>query len=136
MVWNWQPNGSMKIWSLRTNKTWIHPRYNTMTWLQHLGFNEMLGEKARWKLHTDAGCYLEQIQEIASYKTATVWPLTSHLTNHPSKTCKTSWTLVTVSNGLLHIDTPLLADQLKHTFISSVRTLNAVLSDGEWQRER
>ena len=51
--------------------------------------NEMIGEKARWKLYQEAACYLEQILEAAPYKTAAVRPLTTYLTNHPSKTNKT-----------------------------------------------
>ena len=39
------------------------------------------------KLHKDAACCFEQILEAAPYKTA-VQPLTSHLTNHSSKTKK------------------------------------------------
>ena len=61
----------------------------TTIWLYHLDFKEMSGEKARCALHKDATCCFEQILEAASYKTATVQPLTSHLTNHPSKTSKT-----------------------------------------------
>ena len=50
--------------------------------------NKTLGEKARWELHKDAACYFESILEASHYKTAVVWPLTSHLTNHPRETSK------------------------------------------------
>ena len=33
----------------------------------------------------------EQIQEATSHKTASARPLSSHLTNHPSKMNKTCW---------------------------------------------
>ena len=39
-----------------------------------------------YEQNKDAACYFEQILEAAPYKTAAVPPLTSHLTNHPSKT--------------------------------------------------
>ena len=48
----------------------------------------MFREKARWGLHKDAVCSSEEILEVATEKTATVWLLTSHLTNYPSKTNK------------------------------------------------
>ena len=43
------------------------------------------------ELHKDAVCCFEQILVAAPYKTAAVWPLASHLTNYPSKTC---WALL------------------------------------------
>ena len=47
-----------------------------------------------WELHKDAVCCHEQILEAALHETATVWPLTYHLTNHPSMTNKTCWALL------------------------------------------
>ena len=47
--------------------------------------------KIIWVLHNDAMYGFEQKLATAPYKTAAVWPLTSHLTNHPSKTC---WSLL------------------------------------------
>ena len=44
--------------------------------------------------HKDAVYYFEWVPEAASHKTAAVWPLTSHLTNHPSKTNRTCWALL------------------------------------------
>ena len=39
--------------------------------------NERLGEKARWELHKDAVCIINQILKVALYKTAAVQPLVS-----------------------------------------------------------
>ena len=64
------------------------------------------------------------MQETAPYKAATVQPFTSHLTNHPSKMSKTCFTLI--SDILQHMDTPVLADWQKLTFISSVWALSAI----------
>ena len=50
---------------------------------------ETLGEKATWELHKDDGICFEQILKEAPNKTADLRPLTSHLTNHPSKTSQT-----------------------------------------------
>ena len=52
-------------------------------------FNKIHGEKARWELHKDTMCCFEQNLEAMTHRTAAVKPLTSHLTNHPSKTNKT-----------------------------------------------
>ena len=51
--------------------------------------NKMHREKARWELQKNATSYLEHILEAALYRTIAVQPLTSHLTNHPSKMNKT-----------------------------------------------
>ena len=59
--------------------------------VMYLNFNETSGEKAGWEPHEYAACYFEQILEIALHETATIRPLTSHLTNHTSisnKTCR------------------------------------------------
>ena len=53
--------------------------------MHHIDPNQTHGEKARWKLHKNAACCFEQILEAMPRKTATVRPLTSHHTNHPSK---------------------------------------------------
>ena len=44
-------------------------------------------------MRTTQGCCMlfKQILEAASHKKATVWPLTSLLTNHPTKMTKTCW---------------------------------------------
>ena len=81
-------------------------------------------------------CRYEQIPEATPYKAAILRPLTSHLTDPLRKTRKNllataskvrTNTWVTFSYGLLHMDTPLLADKQTFTFISSVLTLDAVL---------
>ena len=46
-------------------------------------------EKARWELHKNIVCCLEQILEVIFHKSAAVWVTASHLKNHPSKTNKT-----------------------------------------------
>ena len=53
--------------------------------------------------------------EAAPYKTAAVWQLTFHYTNHMLGTFGEARTkmLVTFTNGLLYINTPMLADQQK-----------------------
>ena len=55
---------------------------STIVWLHRLSFDEMPGEKARWKLHKDTACCFEQILEVTYYKTATEWLLTFDLKVH------------------------------------------------------
>ena len=52
----------------------------------YLTLKKCLIKKAWWELHKDAVCYFERILEEAPYKTGDKQPLTSQLTNHPSKT--------------------------------------------------
>ena len=47
----------------------------------------MIDLKLPQKLYMDAACCSEQILEAGPQKTAAIWPLTSHLTNNPSKIC-------------------------------------------------
>ena len=63
---------------------------STIVWLQHLDFNRVPGEKARWELHKDAVCCFEQILETTPNKTPTPTP---HL-NYLSKIDKTCWILL------------------------------------------
>ena len=58
---------------------------STTVWLHHLNPNETIQEKARWELNKAAACSFEQILVTAPYKIVVVWPLISHLTNHPHK---------------------------------------------------
>ena len=58
---------------------------DSQCWLHHVGFSQMIGEKARWELHKNAAYSFEKFLEAAPHKTAAVRPLISHLTNHPSK---------------------------------------------------
>ena len=51
--------------------------------------NKTHRDKARWELHKNVKCCLEQILEAIPHKTAAIWPPTSHLSNPPSKTDKT-----------------------------------------------
>ena len=59
--------------------------------MHQMDSNETHGEKARLKLRKNITRWYEQILEEAPHKTVVVWPLTSHLTNHHSKTNKTWW---------------------------------------------
>ena len=55
--------------------------------------NKTHREKATWELHKNSMSLLEQILEATHHKITVVWPLTSHLKSHPSKTkrtCRTS----------------------------------------------
>ena len=47
--------------------------------------NKMHGENTKWELHKNAICCFEHILDATSDKTATIWPLASHLKNHLSK---------------------------------------------------
>ena len=49
-----------------------------------------LKRKLNGKLYKNAACCLAQILKAAPYKTASVWPFTSHLINYPSKTYLTN----------------------------------------------
>ena len=96
---------------------------STTVWLHY--FNEMPGEKARLEIYKGAACCFEQILGTALYKTAVVWPLISHLTNHSNKTSKTCWGLL-VDYGFLHMETPVISNQKRLTLISCVWTLDAI----------
>ena len=54
----------------------------------------MPGEKSRCELYKYAACCFKHIPEEAPFKTAIIWSLTSHLTNHLSKTNQTHWVLL------------------------------------------
>ena len=70
-----------------------------------------LKEKTRFR---DDACCFKQILEIASNKTVAVRPFTSHLANHSIKTKKIWRALMeTFFCKLLHMDTPIIADQQK-----------------------
>ena len=74
----------------------------------------------------------EQILEATPYKTAAVWPLTSHLMNHPSKINKTLLVTaveVRTSHKLQWtstMDTLVLADWQKLTFIIFLWILDTI----------
>ena len=53
--------------------------------MQDQDSNEKHKEKSRWELYKNATYWFKQILETASYKTATVRPLTIHLINYPIK---------------------------------------------------
>ena len=86
-LWNWLTisHTLVAISHLWWNKTEILLNcscVNPIVWLHLLDLDKVLLEKARWVLHKDAMCCLEQILEAVLYKTALVPPLASHLTNH------------------------------------------------------
>ena len=87
-------------------------------------------EKARLELHKNATCYFEPIIEVVPNKTVVIWSFMSDLIKPTRKMNKTCWAWfekeAVFSYGLLHMDTLVLADQQKLTFISSVWTLDAV----------
>ena len=56
--------------------------------MHHHYANETHKEKAIWELHKNVMCCFEQILEATPHKTLAIRPLTSHLTNYPSKTNK------------------------------------------------
>ena len=57
--------------------------------LQQSDFNGTPYEKVKLEPCKDAVFCFELILIAVAYKTAAVWPHTSHLINHPSKTSKT-----------------------------------------------
>ena len=64
------------------------------------------------------------MQEAAPYKTVGIWSLASQLTNHPSKTNKTCWTLLK-KQGKTH-DILLWTPTHGPTSVGFVQTLDAV----------
>ena len=73
---------------------------------------------------------LISVLEAAPYKTAAVWPLTSHLINHQTKTSKTCCPLLAKWRWIYEqrspMNTPVLADLQKLIFISCVQTLDTI----------
>ena len=57
--------------------------------MHHMDTDKTYREKARWEQHKNTKSYREQILEATPHETTAVWPLTSHLRNHPSKMNKT-----------------------------------------------
>ena len=116
-------------------------------WGSHLRDQAVEREKLRWELHKNAKSYFEWILKTTSHKTAAVRPLTSNLTNYPSKTNKTYKTLL-VRQGNTYtwrsFKVPYtwmclcLADQQELTDIRFVWTLYVVWKTCQegWVRER
>ena len=76
------------------NKAGFLPSYYciiTTVWMHYMNPNV---KKARRKLSKNARRCSEQILEATLHKTAAAGPLTSHLTNHTSKTKKACWPLL------------------------------------------
>ena len=97
----------------------------TTVWMHRVNSNETHGKEQDRN-------YSRMVLAVSnkSWKLQTVRPLTTHLTSHPSQTNKTFWYCTwrkdEVISGLLHIDAARLTDQEGLTYISSVRTLDAV----------
>ena len=63
-------------------------------WQHHMDPNKALGEKARWDLHKNVACCLEQILEAVSHKKIAVQTLAFNYTKHLGEANKTCWTLL------------------------------------------
>ena len=86
--------------------------------MHHLDAYKTHGEKARWDFLKNVTCWFEQILEAAIHKTAHVCPLTpisqtiqdeQDMLGSADKVRTIS--LAMISYGLLHMDTPVLANQ-------------------------
>ena len=85
--------------TLKTKTFWCKSNWcyhvSTIVWLHNLKFKKVLGEKNLMGI--TQGCWrlfwtnLGSNTPHGSNRTAAVQPLTSHLTNHPSKMSKTCW---------------------------------------------
>ena len=87
----------MEVWFIQWNKTGFFPSYDcvsTTVWMHHRDRNRMHEEKTAWELHKNPTSCSEQIPEVASHKTAAVWPHTFHLKTHPGKMNKTCGALL------------------------------------------
>ena len=71
------------------NSSCVH----TTIQMHHIEITKKDREKAKWELHKNPACSLEQMQEVTLHKTAPVRPPASHLTNPLCKTNKTYGTL-------------------------------------------
>ena len=69
--------------------------------LHHLDFNEMIGEKATWKIYKETA--LSKSWKQHCHKAAAVQTLTFYLTNHPNKMNKICW----INKDKLKTDIPL-----------------------------
>ena len=119
------------------NKTGILPNcscVSTTVWLLNMDFNKTLEEKVRLELYKYDACCSEQVQEAAPHRTVAIGPHTANLTNYPrkmNKICwsqleKQEWTYKQDSLVDYYTDTQVLANQQKLTYISCVRTLDAM----------
>ena len=100
----------LKIHSIRKNKTVFLPGRgcgNTTAYDMDANGTDQ-EKKARWELHKNAKCCFEQILKVRLHKRATIGPLTSYLTNHPSK--RSRYELV---SDVLYVDTPVSAGKQK-----------------------
>ena len=79
---------------IKRNSSNLYSRISTIVWLNHVSFNEAIGEKARRELENKAA-----FLNAASNKTAAVQPLASHLTNYQYKTSKICYMKDTVKTN-------------------------------------
>ena len=128
----------------KSNSWWINSKLNWMnTKMSMMHMSVLLSGCTSWMLiklmeRKLLGNYTRMLQTVLKeilkailYKRVALWPLTSHLTNHPSK-MKHAWKVKANSSvmffyGLLHMNSPGLADQQGLVYISSVWTLGEVL---------
>ena len=92
--------------------------------------NETIREKAWRELHKNAACCFKQILEVALYKAPILWPLTSHLINHPNYKKKTCQALLNklgqTKKWCFSMDAPMLDNQQRLTYTSTAQTLGSV----------
>ena len=125
----------MEIRSLGWNKTEILPscgRISIAVRLHHLDSNKTIREKTGWDVYKDGARCIKQILEATPYKTAAVWPSTSHLTNHPREKNSTCWTLLEKQGRTHQRRSPMDA----HTWIpecgSASKNLHSSALWGHW----
>ena len=116
--------------------------------MHQLDANQTHGEKARWRLRKNVSFCFEQILAATIYKTATVWPLTSHLRNHPNEINSLCWELLRMINSLVKFWTPTHGhtsiSRTARTYIEqlcadtgcSLEDLIETMDDREWWWER
>ena len=68
--------------------------FNITAWMHHIDADKRNEEKAICEVQKNATHFLKQIWKATPPKTAIIWPLASHQTNHPSKRNKTSGALL------------------------------------------
>ena len=142
----------MEVCSIWSNKIRFPLRwgcFNNIVPVHYMDANKTHGENGRWELQKNAICYFEQILQTTLYKTVAVPPLSSHLTNHPSKTNKTCWRskvklirdvlLWTLTHGWASVNRP-AKTYLHHLCVDTGCSLEDLLramddKDGEGRRE-
>ena len=123
---------------IRKSKTGFLPNcscVHTTMWVHHMGANKMHSKKVRWALHKNAASCFQQILEAIPHKKVSVRPLSFHLiqvrrTRHTGHGWRSKDELISDGFlGMLHMDVPVMADQQRLIYTSSVRT-----QDETWER--